>query len=74
MTTATATRPASAIARILGLFRKTKAAPSGPAPRWVDDPEMRARLSRDVGLSPEALGGKPAWDPKLPFFMQHGGW
>ncbi|MFN3144684.1 MAG: hypothetical protein ACE368_05155 [Paracoccaceae bacterium] len=61
MTTATATRPASAIARILGIFRKTKAAPSGPAPTWIDDPEMRTRLSQDVGLSPEALGGKPAW-------------
>jgi hypothetical protein len=74
MTTDTATRPASGIARILGMVRKTESAPSGPAPTWVDDPEMGTRLSRDVGLSPEMLGGKSARDPKLPFFMQHGGW
>ncbi len=65
---------APAIARILGLFRKSDTAPSAPAPTWIDDPEMRARLSRDVGLCPEDLGGAPAWNPKLPFFMQYGGW
>lgn len=73
MTTQTMTRSILTALRLTRPARPRKT-PEGPAPKWLDDPDMARQLLKDTGLSREDLTGRPSHDPDLPFFMQRDFW
>lgn len=74
MFAATLNRLTISIPDILGVGTTKKARPRGPLPTWINDRQLAEQLLKDTGLTPDDLGGGPAYDGEKPFFMQQNYW